>query len=208
MSIRTIVFDFGNVVGFFDNGRILKRIAGHTDLSTQEIRDYLVGSQLEDDYEANRLSTAQFVRRVMEELRLRCSPEELIAAYVDIFWQNPDVCDVIPRLKPRFRLLLGSNTTELHSRHFCKQFESTLAHFNDLVLSWEVGARKPGAAFFERCVSLADCAPGEILFVDDLPANVEGARACGLQGLVYRGKDIRRELARHGILTGDDIAAG
>jgi len=43
---------------------------------------------------------------------------------------------------------------------------------------------------------LADCAPGECVFIDDLPANVEGARACGWNGLVYRGvTELKKSLA-------------
>jgi FMN phosphatase YigB (HAD superfamily) len=36
--------------------------------------------------------------------------------------------------------------------------------------------------------------------VDDLPANIEAARACGWQGIVYRpGLDLRRELRQLGV---------
>jgi FMN phosphatase YigB (HAD superfamily) len=39
-----------------------------------------------------------------------------------------------------------------------------------------------------------------LLFIDDLLANVAGARACGWQGIVYRrGADLARELAELGV---------
>jgi glucose-1-phosphatase len=209
MSIQTIVFDFGNVIGFFDHRRALERLQEHSALTVEGMRAFLYGGRLEDDYESNRISSDEFLRLVREGCRLGCPEDVLAAAYVDIFWPNPEVCDLLPRLKPRFRLLLGSNTTALHSRQFRRQFADVLKHFDAQVLSCEIGTRKPAKGFFDHCQRLADCAPHECLFIDDLAANVAGAQACGWQGIVYTGgEELRKQLALHGILTGDEVALG
>jgi putative hydrolase of the HAD superfamily len=197
---KTIIFDFGNVIGFFDYQRTTDRLARHSPLSSDAIRQLIYGGELEDAYERGRLSSAGFLRTVRDRCQVACSDEELIQAYVEMFWPNEEVCRIVPALRGRYRLLLGSNTTELHSRHFRKQFAGTLQHFDALVLSHEIGARKPGAEFFQHCRRLAGCAAEECLFIDDVAANVAGARACGLQGLVYeRGSDLRRPLGELGI---------
>jgi putative hydrolase of the HAD superfamily len=198
--IRTIVFDFGNVLGFFDYARTTDRLARHSPLSGDAIRRFLYGGELEDAYEAGRISSAEFLRRARAACRIECPDDELARAYAEMFWPNEEVCAVVPRLKPRYRLLLGSNTTPLHSDHFRGQFADTLRHFDGLVFSWEVGARKPRAEFFRHCERLAGCAPGECLFIDDMPANVVGAQACGWQGLVYeQGDDLARRLTAMGV---------
>ena len=103
-------------------------------------------------------------------------------------------------MKRGYRLVLLSNTNELHARQFRRQFADTLAHFDALVLSHEVGLRKPCADIYAHCHRLADCPPSQCLFIDDLPANIEAARACGWQGIVYqRGLDLRRELRKLGV---------
>ena len=199
--IKTIVFDFGNVLGFFDYDVAAAALAEHSDLPAGAIRAFIYGGDLEDAYEAGRVSSAEFLRRVREGCRLTCPDDVLARAYVDMFWPNDEVCDLVPRLRPAYRLLLGSNTTELHSRHFREQFAGVLRHFDGLVLSHEVGARKPRAEFFHAAGRVAGCPPEECLFIDDLPANVEGARACGWHGLVYRpGGDLARDLTRYGIV--------
>ena len=43
-------------------------------------------ANLEDDYEAGRLSTAQFLERLRQIGQLRCVDEELVLAWSDIFW--------------------------------------------------------------------------------------------------------------------------
>jgi FMN phosphatase YigB (HAD superfamily) len=199
--IRTIVFDFGNVIGFFDHSRATTKLAAQGQLTAAAIDVLLFGGSLEDDYEAGRLTTADYLSRVRDQCGLRCSEADLIAAYGDIFWPNPEVCSLIPLLKPRYGLILGSNTTDLHARQFRRQFADVLGHFDDLVLSFEIGVRKPAADFFRHCQQLAGCSAGECLFIDDLEANVAGARACGWQGLVYAPHhDLRRQLLTLGIV--------
>jgi putative hydrolase of the HAD superfamily len=199
--IRTIVFDFGNVIGFFDHRLTLERLTAHTDLSADAMRAAFYGADLEDAYEAGRLSTPLFLQRLREIGKLRCTADYLAAAWADIFRPNPDVCALLPHLKSRYRLLLGSNTNELHSRQFRRQFAEHLGHFDALVLSHEIGVRKPRAGFFQHCQRLAGCASGECLFIDDLPANVAGARALGWHGVVYTGiEDLRERLTGLGVL--------
>ena len=134
---------------------------------------------MEDAYERGRLTTAEFVARACAEMRLRCSPEQFERDYADIFWPNDPVCGLIPQLARVRRVLLLSNTNELHARQFVPQFAPTLRHFHGVVMSYEVGARKPEAAAFARVQELAECRPEECLFFDDLPANVTHALAHG-----------------------------
>ena len=80
------------------------------------------------------------------------------------------------------------------------QFEEELRPFRHLVLSHEVGVRKPKREIFVHAQRLAGCAPHELVFIDDLPANVEGAVACGWRGIVYTGvEELRRQLATLGV---------
>jgi HAD superfamily hydrolase (TIGR01509 family) len=204
MAIKTIVFDFGRVVGFFDHHLTSRRLASYGGLPAEALHSLLFSGSLEDDYESGRISTTEFLRRVRENCRLSCSDEIIAAAWADIFWPNPEICALLPHLKPRHRLLLGSNTNELHARQFLRQFADWLRPFDALVLSYQIGVRKPKPGFFEHCSRIADCAPAECLFIDDLPANVEGARACGWQGIVYTNfPDLCKELTALGINGAD-----
>jgi putative hydrolase of the HAD superfamily len=200
MGIQSIVFDFGNVIGFFDYGPAVTRLASHGCVTPDAIRASVFTDELEDAYESGKISSEEFLSRLRGLCQLRCTDDETARAFADIFWPNEDVCALVPRLKPHYRLLLGSNTNELHSRHFREQFADTLKYFDALILSHEAGARKPKRAFFEYAQRFAGCAPQECLFIDDLPANIEGARACGWQGIVYRDfEDLHRRLVALGI---------
>ncbi len=200
--IKTVVFDFGNVIGYFDSHLTLNRLTSHTHMSPAALLAAFQATQLGEEYESGRISTPDFLRCFREIGNLRCEDSVLAEAWSDIFWPNVDVCALLPLLKPRYRLLLGSNTNELHATRFRQEFAQPLRYFDGLVLSHEIGIRKPGAGFFEHCRQLAACAPEECVFIDDLPNNVAGATALGWQGIVYtRIEDLRRRLTELGIVT-------
>ncbi len=206
--IQAIVFDFGNVIGFFNHRLATDRLAGFCEVSSEVLWRELFNNDLEDEYEAGRLSTAELLRLLRERYRWRCTDEVVAAAFGQIFWPNEETVSLIPRLKSKYRLVLGSNTSELHARQFLQQFADVLGHFHGLVLSYEAGVRKPREGFFRRCVELAGCPPEACLFIDDLAANCAGARACGLQTLHYDAKraNLHRLLAELGIDSGAESA--
>jgi putative hydrolase of the HAD superfamily len=196
MTIQTIVLDFGRVVGLFDHRLTTNRLAPYAGVSPDELHAILFGSSFENDYEAGRLSTDEFLAKVLAEGQLNCTKEKVASAWADIFWPNSDVIALLPRLRGRYRLLLGSNTNELHTRQFALQFADAFSHFDHLVYSYQIGVRKPAAGFFDHCRRLADCPPEACVFIDDILDNVEGARACGWHGFQYTSiDDLRRDLA-------------
>jgi FMN phosphatase YigB (HAD superfamily) len=183
--IETIAFDFGQVLGFFDHDRTLSKLVDHTDMSGEEMFEKIYCGTLEDDFESGRISDVEFLRRFRTLCRLRCDEEYLAAAVADIFTPNEELCALVSRLKCRYRLVLGSNTNPIHARQFIPQFANTLQHFEALVLSHLIGARKPRPEFFQHLAKMAGTAPVRCVFIDDLAANVAGAQACGLHGIVY-----------------------
>jgi putative hydrolase of the HAD superfamily len=97
----------------------------------------------------------------------------------------PDAAETLAALAARGLLLgLGSNYDE--------RLWSVLAGFPELtfprervLISADVGVRKPGAEFFRRAARAAGCAVEEVLFVgDDLGNDYEGATAAGMPALL------------------------
>ena len=200
MAITTVVFDFGNVLGFFSHRKSAEQVAAYTQMSAEAVQAYLYGGRLEEDYESGTISTAEYTEMARETCRLTCTDEQFAIAYNDMFWPNDEVCALVPRLREKYRLVLLSNTNDLHYRQFAEQFRDVLKNFDSLVLSHEVGVRKPKPGIYHECLRRATRPADECVFIDDLPTNVEAARACGLHGLVYRrGDDLRGELARLGV---------
>ena len=186
--------------GHGDHRIAIRQVRPDCDLDEDAIFTAIYNTELEDAFEAGRMGGDEFVRRACEVIGFRGAPASFRTAFVDIFTPNPDVCALIPRLKPDYRLVLASNTNELHAASFRQSFADVFRHFDAIGLSYEAGARKPCAQFFAHCQTLTNAPPSECLFIDDLPANVAGAQACGWHGIIYRDDaDLHRQLREHGV---------
>ena len=61
----------------------------------------------------------------------------------------------------------------------------TCALFSAVYSSWEVGARKPDAAFFEHVLQSEDLARNEAMFIDDLAENIDAADRLGIDAVLF-----------------------
>jgi glucose-1-phosphatase len=184
--IRTVLFDFGNVVAFFDHQRALRRLLAHTDRTADQLLALMYYNDLEYRYECGELTTDEVFAMAREVGGLRCSQDEFVAAFCDIFSPNPPVAELVGRLKRNgYRLVLASNTNAAHYAHYREAFRDVLAHFDAIAVSHEAGARKPHPKFFEYAHRLAVGERAECVFIDDLADNVEAARAFGWRAIQY-----------------------
>jgi putative hydrolase of the HAD superfamily len=185
-----LIFDFGNVVAHFDYRVACARLGQPLGSSGEELLERVRGlgfSPLVQEYESGRISAEAFSRGFCALVGLDITHDEFARAWADIFRLNEPIAGIIADLKRRgYTLVLGSNTNDLHAIQFRRQFATTLAHFDRLILSYEIGHLKPSAAFYQACADAAGAPASECLFIDDLPENVAGARATGMEGVVFR----------------------
>jgi len=141
---------------------------------------------LEEQYDRDLITTDVFLDALNELLHLEVSHKQAAKAWSNIFEPNHEVIQAIPVLKERgLRIILASNTNELHCDWFRETYADTLCHFDAQICSHEVGCRKPDRKFYEHCLEAAACAPEECLYFDDRAELVEAACKLGIKGVVY-----------------------
>lgn len=189
MRQPVLIFDFGNVVGFFDYLRACERFGSALGLTGAAFRDRLLDRGFADllaRFESGRLAPDAFATQLMGMSGLQLEYRDFVRGWEDIFWPNEPVARLIAFLKSRgYSLYLGSNTNVLHATHYRRQFAETLDLFDGFVFSYEVGHLKPGREFFDACVRAAGVAASACIFIDDVAENVDGARQAGLAALQY-----------------------
>ncbi len=183
--IKTLIFDLGNVIVRFDHGRIVRRVEQFCDLNGSEIFEQLFASDIVHDYDHGRISSLEFFNRVQKQLNLRMTFDEFSEAWNSTFDLDPILPEeMFTRLSQKYRLLILSDTNELHFE-FIKQKFSLLQCFDDFVVSYRVGALKPAPEIFLAAVEKANCLPAECFFIDDRAPNVAGAQKVGLQAALF-----------------------
>ena len=201
--MKTLIFDFGNVVAFFDHRRGSRQLASLSKNAMDESAVYqaVFGTSLECDFDCGRITTPEFIERLRIILGSMSEDAAIVKAWCDIFWPNYEVISLLPRLKKsRARLVLASNTNELHFRWISSQFTESLTYFDDVVLSYQIGCRKPALPFFQKCVEAAQVMTKDCVYIDDRPEFVDIAKEMGMTGFVYDASvNLLRALTAEGI---------
>lgn len=190
MPPSVVMFDFGNVLGFFDYGVIFGKLGARLGMTADAFRELVEAKGMKSilaDFEAGAIEPEEFSARVQAAVGLDVPFSDFVADWEDIFELNEPVAAVAADLKARgYTLVLGSNTNALHAAFYRRKFREALAAFDHVVLSYEVKAMKPGREFFRSCVEAVGVPAAGCVFIDDVEENVQGARDAGLMGVVYR----------------------
>jgi putative hydrolase of the HAD superfamily len=199
--IKTVIFDLGRVLIPFDFTRGYRAMADKYGILPEDIPAKLRPTGLVTEYESGRISTPDFVSRVAGILGIETTPDEFLDLWSAIFERRTLVPESLPATlrENGYRVLLLSNTNDMHFR-FLRANYSILDHFDDLVLSYEVGATKPSPKIYATAIEKARCAPGECFFTDDIEEYVEGAKQAGIDAVQFKQyEQLREELLVRGV---------
>ncbi len=200
--IKTVIFDLGGVIMTLSPevavGRFqalgLKDAATHMDAYTQK---GIFGALEEGKISAETFRT---------ELGVLCGRElswqECQHAWLGYVREVPRRnLDTLLQLKEKgYRVVLLSNTNPymmrwVESGDFSGDGNPLNHYLHKLYKSYELGCMKPNPLFFEKMLAEEQLNPGEALFLDDGPRNVEAAQALGIRSiLTANGEDWRDRL--------------
>jgi putative hydrolase of the HAD superfamily len=202
--MKTLLFDLGKVLVPFDFARAYAAMSGLTGLPPQEIRGRLAASNLFRLYETGLMESADFAEEVMRLIGLQCDFAVFSEIWTSIFLPETLIpASAMCKLRERFRLIVVSNTNELHFEMLKKTYP-IFRHFDGFILSYQIRAMKPDPAFYRAALEMAQCSPEECVFIDDLPENVAGAELAGFDGIVFESfAQLTGELGRRGILLAE-----
>lgn len=106
--------------------------------------------------------------------------DEMMADMWDSYCGRLDVVmrDFVASLRPHYRTAILSNSADGARREEQQRYDFA-GLVDTLVYSHEVGVAKPDRAVYDITAARIGARPDEIVFLDDSPAAVEGARAAG-----------------------------
>lgn len=102
----------------------------------------------------------------------------------------PDMAALVEKLHaagtPLYLLSNAPNLLDPWLRGPARQRHPFLGLFRDYVVSGLVGHSKPDQAIYDLACRTGGFQPGDAVFIDDVLANVEGARAAGMAAVHHR----------------------
>lgn len=204
--IKLFVFDLGGVILPFEHTQIARKLQKRSRLrgkiSAQEIFSILfdVEEGLVNPYEEGRITSLEFFSELKERFSLELEFDEFKEIWNPIFTKDDKVIEIISGLKSLgYTLYLLSNTNELHFSYIEETYKIS-SLFDRLILSFEVGAKKPKRKIFDSIFEGNSFLPKETFYVDDVPFYVEMALSYGMKGHVFTGaENLKREIKELGV---------
>jgi glucose-1-phosphatase len=194
MPVEVILFDLGNVILPFNHYPIAEKLFRSTRnkefQDPQKIFSYLFDHRdgIINDFDVGKISPPEFFESIRTTLDLSLSFDEFIPLWNDIFVEDREVYQIILSLKERWRLCLLSNTDPLHFNYILSKF-SIIQIFDKLILSYEVGFKKPAIEIFQTAIQWASVEPKKVLFIDDIKEYVDVAVSLGMGGIHFISSD-------------------
>ncbi|MBX3115366.1 MAG: HAD-IA family hydrolase [Fimbriimonadaceae bacterium] len=205
--IRVVCFDLGGVMV-----RIRHRWSEILAVMGKELpsgfkADRLAEHQLLSNYQASEISEEAFIAKLANELDL--SREDAKIAHGMILMEEYSGASIlVDEIKSGgIKAACLSNTNALHYEELLGSRFPVCKSFSVLMASHLVGVNKPDPVIYRYLEDAVGARGDEIIFFDDLPANVEAARKAGwLAERVDPNGDpvafIREELSRLGLKVG------
>ena len=185
MTRDTLLVDFGGVLttNVFDAFADFCRVEG---LAPDTVRDrFMTDPEARDllgDLETGRIDEAEFEPRFAALLGLERA-EGLIDRLFAGMVPEPAMLDAVRAARRggvRTGLLSNSWGQERYDRATLEEL------FDTVVISGEVGMRKPSPEIYALAAERLGREPERIVFVDDLPGNLKPAREIGMATVLHR----------------------
>ncbi len=196
-----LLFDLGRVVLNIDFSKAVACWATHAGCAPSDIATRFVRGEAYQQHEVGKISDADYFATLRELLGIRISDAQFLEGWNAIFaGEMPGIAPLLRRAADRLPLYAFSNTNRPHVEHFSVNYAELLGHFREIYLSSTIGLRKPDQAAYDHVVGAIGVPASRIVFFDDLAANIEGARACGLMAVhVTTSADVAEALTALGI---------
>jgi len=189
MPIKAVIFDVGGVLRRSETEEGRHKWEARLGLAEGELADIVFGSPLAWAATLGQASDAAIWEDV--STRFSLDAEQLRQLKRD-FWSGDQTDEELVRylggLRPRRKTALLSNAWPGARRVFSERM-GLADVVDEIIISAEEGVAKPDLAIYQIALRRLGVRPREAVFVDDVAANVEAARALGMHGVQFRTRE-------------------
>lgn len=202
-SLKLLVFDMGHVFVDFDWEVVCAGFMKASGKTREDLKQVMYHCA-KLGYETGKIGTAGFLAELNKQLGTQITQDQFCAIWNASFHENVEMAELLGVLREQRPLYLLSNTNEVHYEHLQGSF-NVARHFNELILSYEVGAAKPDHVIYHEVLKRSGYAPAECLFVDDLEPNIRAAQEVGINTIHFKGAaDLKTRLSAMGFKVARD----
>lgn len=188
-KVQNVIFDLGGVLLDWNPSKILERCYADT-ASRDAVRNALFRHEDWIAFNRGDFSEPDLLARLQQRTG-RSLPEltQLLDTVRDSLVVKPETVAVLRSLSERRVPLYCLSDMPVSLFAHVRQRYDFWDAFVGIVISGEAKMMKPGRAVFEYLLKQYGLAAEATVFVDDHPPNIEGAKAVGLQAILFENAE-------------------
>ncbi|MCL4488565.1 MAG: HAD family phosphatase [Chloroflexi bacterium] len=185
MAVRAVIFDMGGVLLRTEDQSGRREWEQRLGLRQGGLSDAVFGSDVSYRASIGELKDADVWKNVGEHFKLSEADAGQLAR--DFFRGDrldTELASFLASLRPKYKTAILSNAWPAAR----KTISETLGLGNAvdwIIISAEVGCAKPQERIYRIALDKLGVQPEEAIFLDDMPENVQAARAIGMIGLQF-----------------------
>ncbi len=186
-GIKNIILDLGGVILELDVESTIREFQKLGFPTLQDADIILSKYPFFLEFETGRLTSEEFVEKVLETSNDQVSEEQVLDAWnAMIRGFRPESIQLLKNLRKKYRLFLLSNTNAIHEICYNSQLkkehgiENLDKIFETVYYSHDLKMRKPDAEIFSYVLRDADLKAEECLYIDDTLVHIESAQSLGI----------------------------
>jgi putative hydrolase of the HAD superfamily len=184
MTINNIFIDFGGVIVRTEDKAPRARAAERLGLTSRDLEKVIFESESSLKASTGEIPEEAHWQAVAQALRLnRADADRVTEEFFAGDRADQALLAFLRNLRPERKVCLISNAWSGLRAWIGKQGFSDA--FDHMVISAEVGLMKPKPGIYRLALEELDAKPEESVFLDDVAANVDGARAVGMMGIHF-----------------------
>jgi epoxide hydrolase-like predicted phosphatase len=192
--VKAIIFDVGGVLIRTHSWAGREKWAARLGMDAREFEDFVFSGESGRQAQLGQISSAEHWAWLADHFDLdQTGIAELRRDFFSGDRLDESLVAYIKRLRQAgYRTGLLSNAGS-EARHLLSGDYPIIDHFDGVIISAEVGVMKPAPKIYQLAAQSVGVEPEAALFVDDVPANVEGARAVGMQAIHFTDPKLARQ---------------
>jgi epoxide hydrolase-like predicted phosphatase len=187
MKINTIIWDIGGVLERTEDFTPRQQVAERLRMTVDQLSALIFGDTTQFRVQLGQISREEHLIYVQQKLGLT-SRTELDQVFEEFFGGDHldmELVDHIRELKTSYTTAVLSNYSEILRERINKEWQIGDA-FDHLIISAEVGHKKPDPKIYQIALEKTNCSPGEAVFIDDFIENIRAAEDLGIHGIHFQ----------------------
>ena len=198
--IKAIIFDIGGVLIRTHDRSHRNNLEDRLGLPRGESEILVFNGEMGRKAQHGEISSAELYGWIQTHLKL---DDAGIAQFKYEFWAGDqldvDLVNYIRQLRKKYTVCVISNFMD-ELPHMLKTDFPAADAFHFTVVSAHVGVMKPNPFIFEYTLKLLNLQPEETVFIDDFQHNIDGCKAVGMHGILFKPNiDLKVSLEEIGV---------